>query len=129
MRDAVLTSGCVPVLSVQAAPALCDGAVARDPGKATCRLLRQTRPGSTLHHRWPTDLLAEKEDWGPLYNADRLADNDVPCAAVLYYEDMFVNFKLAEVTCGIGRGGGCRGGYGEPGRMSGPIAGLAPGGC
>ncbi|XP_072989145.1 uncharacterized protein [Typha latifolia] len=43
-------------------------------------------------------LLAEKEDWPPLYDVDRLNNNQVPVAAAVYYEDMYVNFKLAMET-------------------------------
>jgi pimeloyl-ACP methyl ester carboxylesterase len=37
------------------------------------------------------DLLAEKSDWGRLYDVDVLAKNTVPVAAAVYFEDMFVN--------------------------------------
>ncbi|KAL8111525.1 hypothetical protein AgCh_019294 [Apium graveolens] len=40
-------------------------------------------------------LLAEKEDWPPLYDISALKNNKVPVAAAAYYEDMFVNFQLA----------------------------------
>ncbi|KAL6982060.1 hypothetical protein U1Q18_023676 [Sarracenia purpurea var. burkii] len=43
-------------------------------------------------------LLAEKEDWPPLYDIASLNNNKVPVAAAVYYEDMFVNFKLAMGT-------------------------------
>nr|XP_009405612.1 PREDICTED: uncharacterized protein LOC103988720 [Musa acuminata subsp. malaccensis] len=43
-------------------------------------------------------LLAEKEDWPPLYDISRLNNNKVPVAAAVYYEDMYVNFKLAMET-------------------------------
>ncbi|XP_074557521.1 uncharacterized protein LOC141813454 [Curcuma longa] len=43
-------------------------------------------------------LLAEKKDWRPLYDIDRLNNNKVPVAAAVYYEDMYVNFKLAMET-------------------------------
>ncbi|KAM7472244.1 hypothetical protein LguiA_010427 [Lonicera macranthoides] len=44
------------------------------------------------------NLLAEKEDWPPLYDVATLNNNKVPVAAAVYYEDMFVNFKLATET-------------------------------
>ncbi|KAL4586107.1 hypothetical protein LXL04_010738 [Taraxacum kok-saghyz] len=44
------------------------------------------------------NLLAEKKDWPPLYNKTALNNNKVPVAAAVYYEDMFVNFKLAMET-------------------------------
>ncbi|KAF3780159.1 Proline iminopeptidase [Nymphaea thermarum] len=43
-------------------------------------------------------LLAEKEDWPLLYDIDTLKNNKVPVAAAVYYEDMYVNFKLAMDT-------------------------------
>ncbi|MED6218924.1 hypothetical protein PIB30_031039 [Stylosanthes scabra] len=44
------------------------------------------------------DILAEKKDWPPLYNVQALKDNKVPVAAAVYYEDMYVNFKLSAET-------------------------------
>ncbi|KAL6766366.1 hypothetical protein ACKKBG_A35750 [Auxenochlorella protothecoides x Auxenochlorella symbiontica] len=44
------------------------------------------------------DILASKEDWPTLYDVDVLEENTVPTAGVLYYEDMFVNFGLAQET-------------------------------
>ncbi|AQL01847.1 uncharacterized protein LOC100279880 [Zea mays] len=43
-------------------------------------------------------LLAEKEDWPPLYDVSVLNNNKVPVAAAVYYEDMFVNFNIAKET-------------------------------
>ncbi|KAG6786816.1 hypothetical protein POTOM_008433 [Populus tomentosa] len=43
-------------------------------------------------------LLAEKKDWPPLYDIAVLNNNKVPVAAAVYYEDMYVNFKLAMET-------------------------------
>ncbi|XP_010261388.1 PREDICTED: uncharacterized protein LOC104600232 isoform X2 [Nelumbo nucifera] len=43
-------------------------------------------------------LLAEKNDWPPLYDITSLNNNKVPVAAAVYYEDMFVNLKLAMAT-------------------------------
>ncbi|XP_047334593.1 proline iminopeptidase [Impatiens glandulifera] len=40
-------------------------------------------------------VLSEKEDWPPLYDIQVLNNNKVPVAAAVYYEDMYVNFKLA----------------------------------
>ncbi|MGW0227766.1 alpha/beta fold hydrolase [Actinopolymorpha singaporensis] len=36
------------------------------------------------------DLLAAKDDWPALYDPDRLARNEVPTYAAVYYEDMYV---------------------------------------
>ncbi|KAH0467620.1 hypothetical protein IEQ34_002653 [Dendrobium chrysotoxum] len=50
-------------------------------------------------------LLAEKDDWPPLYDVKVLNNNKVPVAAAVYFEDMYVNFHLAMETaseiCGI----------------------------
>ncbi|EPS64104.1 hypothetical protein M569_10671, partial [Genlisea aurea] len=43
-------------------------------------------------------LLAEKEDWPPLYDITALNNNKIPVAAAVYYEDMYVSFKLAMET-------------------------------
>ncbi|KAK6918313.1 hypothetical protein RJ641_016735 [Dillenia turbinata] len=40
-------------------------------------------------------LLAEKTDWPPLYDVATLRNNKIPIAAAVYYEDPYVNFKLA----------------------------------
>ncbi|HLS24596.1 MAG TPA: alpha/beta fold hydrolase [Beutenbergiaceae bacterium] len=38
--------------------------------------------------------LARRRDWSPLYEVDRLAANDVPVAAAVYYDDMYVDAHL-----------------------------------
>uniref|UniRef100_A0ACD6A9U9 Uncharacterized protein n=1 Tax=Avena sativa TaxID=4498 RepID=A0ACD6A9U9_AVESA len=43
-------------------------------------------------------LLAEKEDWPPLYDISALNNNKVPVAAAVYYKDMYVNFNIAKET-------------------------------
>ncbi|XP_018675961.2 uncharacterized protein LOC135627521 isoform X2 [Musa acuminata AAA Group] len=50
------------------------------------------------HFKEAAHLLAEKKDWPPLYDISRLNNNKVPVAAAVYYEDMYVNFKLAMET-------------------------------
>jgi len=40
------------------------------------------------------DLLAATDDWPALYDADRLAANDVPVAAAVYFDDMYVDADL-----------------------------------
>jgi hypothetical protein len=40
------------------------------------------------------DVLAAHDDWGPLYDLDRLADNDVPVVAAVYFDDMYVDSGL-----------------------------------
>ncbi|PHQ52965.1 proline iminopeptidase [Streptomyces cinnamoneus] len=41
------------------------------------------------------DLLAERADWPPLYDLGRLARNEVPVAAVVYHDDMYVDASLS----------------------------------
>lgn len=53
--------------------------------------------------RAAADLLAERE-WGPLYDLDRLAANEVPVAAALYTEDMYVDAGLSRDTVARVRG-------------------------
>jgi pimeloyl-ACP methyl ester carboxylesterase len=40
-------------------------------------------------------LLAERPDWPPLYDQARLAANQVPVAAVIYHDDMYVDAGLS----------------------------------
>lgn len=39
--------------------------------------------------------LARKEDWSPLYDLGQLAANEVPVAAAVYYDDMYVDAQLS----------------------------------
>ncbi|MFE5591023.1 alpha/beta fold hydrolase [Streptomyces sp. NPDC056549] len=41
------------------------------------------------------DLLAARSDWPPLYDPRRLAANEVPVAAVVYHDDMYVDAGLS----------------------------------
>ncbi len=41
--------------------------------------------------RETADLLAARTDWRPLYDPARLAANDVPVAAAVYHDDMYVD--------------------------------------
>ncbi|XP_027162054.1 uncharacterized protein LOC113762696 [Coffea eugenioides] len=50
------------------------------------------------HFKDAAEILAEKENWPPLYDTDALKNNQVPVAASVYYEDVYVNFKLAMET-------------------------------
>ena len=43
------------------------------------------------------DTLAKRSDWPGLYNLDTLGTNTVPTAGATYYEDMYVDFELAQV--------------------------------
>src|SRR3954471_21927137 len=39
-------------------------------------------------------MLAAYDAWGPLYDLDRLATNEVPVQAAVYYDDMYVDAEL-----------------------------------
>ncbi|EIM80537.1 alpha/beta-hydrolase [Stereum hirsutum FP-91666 SS1] len=43
-------------------------------------------------------LLAEDDSWGPLYDLEQLAKNEVKVNAATYMEDMYVDFNLAQDT-------------------------------
>lgn len=49
------------------------------------------------------ELLAER-DWPALYDADALRDADVPGAAAIYHDDVFVPRELSRETAGLLRG-------------------------
>ena len=40
------------------------------------------------------ELLATYDDWTPLYDLDRLAANEVPVFAAVYFDDMYVDAEL-----------------------------------
>lgn len=44
------------------------------------------------------DILANKSDWPPLYDLEQLANNNVPVAAAVYVEDMYVEFDYSRET-------------------------------
>ncbi|WP_030254865.1 alpha/beta fold hydrolase [Streptomyces violens] len=44
--------------------------------------------------RGAVELLATREEWPPLYDLDRLAANEIPVAAAVYYDDMYVDAGL-----------------------------------
>ena len=48
-------------------------------------------------------LLADRA-WGPLYDPERLAANEVPCAAAIYTEDPYVERRFSEETAARIRG-------------------------
>jgi len=49
-------------------------------------------------------ILAERGDWPPLYDPARLAANEVPVAAAVYYNDMYVDRELSMQTAAAIRG-------------------------
>jgi pimeloyl-ACP methyl ester carboxylesterase len=59
-------------------------------------VLRPLRPAA--------DILAERDDWPPLYDPVRLAANEVPVAAAVYYNDMYVDRELSMQTAQAIRG-------------------------
>jgi pimeloyl-ACP methyl ester carboxylesterase len=54
--------------------------------------------------RRAADILAERDGWPPLYDPVRLAANEVPVAAAVYYDDMYVDRELSMQTAGAIRG-------------------------
>jgi pimeloyl-ACP methyl ester carboxylesterase len=54
--------------------------------------------------REAAELLAEKDDWPPLCDPARLAANEVPAAAAVYYNDMYVPRELSMPTAAGIRG-------------------------
>jgi hypothetical protein len=49
-------------------------------------------------------ILAERDVWPPLYDPARLAANEVPAAAAVYYNDMYVDRELSMQTARAIRG-------------------------
>jgi pimeloyl-ACP methyl ester carboxylesterase len=49
-------------------------------------------------------LLAERDDWPSLYDPTRLAANEVPVVAAVYYDDMYVDRELSMRTAQAIRG-------------------------
>ena len=54
--------------------------------------------------REAADILAERDDWPPLYDPTRLAANEVPVTAAVYYNDMYVDRELSMRTARAVRG-------------------------
>ncbi|MFC1235927.1 alpha/beta fold hydrolase [Vibrio sp. F74] len=48
--------------------------------------------------REAAEMLAEKEDWGDLYNAETLSKNRVPVACAAYADDMYVELDYTRET-------------------------------
>jgi pimeloyl-ACP methyl ester carboxylesterase len=51
--------------------------------------------------REAADLLAERTEWPRLYDPDVLARNQVPAAAAVYFDDMYVDAKLSLATARV----------------------------
>jgi pimeloyl-ACP methyl ester carboxylesterase len=54
--------------------------------------------------REAAQLLAERDGWPPLYDPARLAANEVPAAAAVYFDDMYVPAALSLPTAAAIRG-------------------------
>ncbi|MFJ8795259.1 alpha/beta fold hydrolase [Streptomyces sp. NPDC102462] len=54
--------------------------------------------------RETAELLAARADWQPLYDPARLAANEVPVAAAVYHDDMYVDTELSLRTARAIRG-------------------------
>jgi pimeloyl-ACP methyl ester carboxylesterase len=54
--------------------------------------------------RQAAGILAERDDWPPLYDPARLAANEVPAAAAVYYDDMYVDREFSMQTAQAIRG-------------------------
>lgn len=54
--------------------------------------------------RTVAQLLAEKDDWKPLYDPERLALNNIPVAAAVYTDDIYVDRDLSLETAAAVRG-------------------------
>ena len=48
--------------------------------------------------REAANMLAEKSDWGTLYNAEQLSKNTVPMACAVYADDMYVELDYSRET-------------------------------
>jgi len=44
------------------------------------------------------EILAHDDSWGPLYDLEQLARNEVKVSATTYFEDMYVPFELSQET-------------------------------
>jgi pimeloyl-ACP methyl ester carboxylesterase len=54
--------------------------------------------------REAAELLAERERWPALYDVEQLRRNEVPCAAIVYHDDMYVDAGLSLATARDVRG-------------------------
>jgi pimeloyl-ACP methyl ester carboxylesterase len=54
--------------------------------------------------REAAELLAQRDGWPPLYDPARLAANEVPAAASVYFDDMYVPAPLSLRTAAVIRG-------------------------
>ncbi|EPH46094.1 putative proline iminopeptidase [Streptomyces aurantiacus JA 4570] len=73
-----------------AGKSLADGAPLLFTGEAVQRWMFDSDP-ALRPLRETADLLAQRTDWAPLYDPARLAANEVPVAAAVYHDDLFVD--------------------------------------
>ncbi|MER5300741.1 alpha/beta fold hydrolase [Streptomyces lasiicapitis] len=86
-----------------AGKSLADGSPLLFTGEAVQRWMFDSDP-ALRPLRETADLLAERTDWAPLYDTARLAANDVPAAAAVYHDDMFVDTEHSLETARTIRG-------------------------
>ncbi|MFD9075297.1 MULTISPECIES: alpha/beta fold hydrolase [Streptomyces] len=86
-----------------AGKSLADGSPLLFTGEAVQRWMFDSDP-ALRPLRETADLLAERTDWAPLYDTARLAANDVPVAAAVYHDDMFVDTEHSLETARTIRG-------------------------
>ncbi|MGQ4268829.1 alpha/beta fold hydrolase [Nocardiopsis changdeensis] len=75
-----------PVFAEDARPLMFTGEMAFPWMFEEVRLLKELRPA--------VEELARRTDWPPLYDEKRLAANEVPVAAAVYYDDLYVDAHL-----------------------------------
>jgi hypothetical protein len=64
---------------------------------------RAERQLDDVSHRAAANILAD-HPWPRLYDADQLARNEVPVAATIYVDDLYVERRFAEETAAAIRG-------------------------
>lgn len=87
----------------EAGKSLADGAPPLFTGEAVQRWMFDSDP-ALRPLRETADRLAERVDWPVLYDPSRLAANEVPVAAAVYHDDMFVDTEHALGTARAIRG-------------------------
>jgi pimeloyl-ACP methyl ester carboxylesterase len=60
--------------------------------------------GSLRPLRDAAEVIAARTDWPALYDAERLRANEVPCAAIAYHDDMYVEIGFSLETAREVRG-------------------------
>ncbi|MFE6400880.1 alpha/beta fold hydrolase [Streptomyces alboflavus] len=86
-----------------AGKSLADGAPPLFTGEAVQRWMFDSDP-ALRPLREPADLLADRVDWPALYDRSRLAANEVPVAAAVYHDDLYVDTEHSLDTARTIRG-------------------------